>query len=339
MIEIDGSHGEAGGQILRTALAFSTFTGKPFKITNIRKNRPKPGLKAQHLNCLKLLSEITDCKYSDVKIGSEELEFVPGKFTSRKAEVDIGTAGSITLLLQSVMAPIIFLKKKIRVTLIGGTDVSWSPSIDYFKHVFLPAISELCDVEIKVLKRGYYPKGQGKVELMFRPKEEFGIIDMVSKGKLMHVKGVSHASSDLEGVADRQAKIAKMICKDKGVPVNIQTQYCVTDSKGSGVTLWAVYRNTQGEMNYYKPIICGADVLGEKGIKSEIVGRKCAEKLFKEDEFIVDQILPFLVFNKENKISCKKLSDHAKSNMYVVEQFIDGEFVNKDGVLRFNKNK
>ncbi|MBS3176870.1 RNA 3'-terminal phosphate cyclase, partial [Candidatus Woesearchaeota archaeon] len=170
MIEIDGSHGEAGGQIVRTALALSVLCGKAFRITNIRQGRPEPGLKAQHVQCIEALKKLCVCDVEGATLGSSTLTFTPGKFLPKNIEVNIGTAGSITLLLQSILLPCMFASKPITLKIMGGTDVKWAMPVDYFKEVLVPQLRRYCDIDIKVIKRGYYPKGGGVVEISFRPK-------------------------------------------------------------------------------------------------------------------------------------------------------------------------
>ena len=170
MIVIDGSKGEGGGQIVRTALAISSLTGEPFRVNNIRLGRKDPGLKAQHVHCVKALQQLCNAKADGAEIGSKELLFVPGKISAKNLTVDIGTAGSITLLLQAVLLPCMFAQKTHTLTLIGGTDTQWSMPIDYFTNVLVPQYRRVCGLEVKVLKRGYYPKGGGKVELKIKPE-------------------------------------------------------------------------------------------------------------------------------------------------------------------------
>ena len=172
MININGSYLEGGGQIVRTALALSTLTGKPITIKNVRKGRSKPGLKNQHLNAVKALKELCNAKVKGDSLGSNYLEYVPGKLKFHNLNIDIGTAGSITLLLQALLPVIIFADKKITVKIIGGTDTKWSQPIDYFVNVFLPHLKKYADFETSLEKRGYYPKGNGRFILKIKPKYE-----------------------------------------------------------------------------------------------------------------------------------------------------------------------
>ena len=145
MIQLDGSYLEGGGQMVRTALALSTVLQKPFEITNIRKGRAQPGLKKQHLYGIKALQQMCDAKVGGAELGSEKLRYLPGKISGSKINVDIETAGSITLLLQSVLLPALISPKSTTIEIIGGTDVAWSPQIDYVREIIMPQLMKYAE--------------------------------------------------------------------------------------------------------------------------------------------------------------------------------------------------
>lgn len=326
MIKIDGSYLEGGGQIVRTALALSALTGKSFEVDKIRKGRCDSGLKAQHLYCIKALKELCNAKTNEVNVGSEYLNFVPDKFKAGNLEIDIGTAGSITLLLQSLLLPCMFGDKKIKLTIIGGTDGKWAMPFDYFNNVFVPQLRDYADINVKLLKRGYYPKGNGKIELNIKPRYNINNlpdkpINLMEQGKLLQIKGVSHSSKNLEKaeVSERQAKTAELILKKYNCPVDIMVEYCDTLSAGSGIVLWALFEGNA---------ILGGDGLGERGKKAEIVGEEAARNLIKEidskaavDRHMADNILPFMALFK-GKIKVSEITNHCKTNIYVIENFL-----------------
>ncbi|MEE8358804.1 MAG: RNA 3'-terminal phosphate cyclase, partial [Candidatus Hydrothermarchaeales archaeon] len=170
IIHINGSYGEGGGQILRTSIALSALTGKAVEITGIRKNRPKPGLAPQHLQGIKANQELTNACVDGVKIGATAIRFTPKTIRPGKYEINIGTAGSISLILQAFALPAAFSNVPISVTISGGTDVEWSPPIDYMKKVLLEILGKMgYRSDIKIINRGYYPRGNGTVHAKIMP--------------------------------------------------------------------------------------------------------------------------------------------------------------------------
>lgn len=344
MIEIDGSYGEGGGQIIRTALALSTITGKPFRAVKIRAGRDKPGLKAQHLACVKALKKICDAKTGPVAVGDETLEFVPGKIKGGKFKIDIGTAGSITLLLQAVSWPCFFAPKKITLQITGGTCGKWQAPVEYFQNVLLPHLQRMAGkIDFKILKRGYYPKGGGMVELAVNPKEMENVVkvNLISAGDLVQIKGVSYAEKSLEKalVAERQAKSARKLLGKYEVPINIAKEYGESLSVGTGIVLWAVYA---GE-DHLNPVRLGGSGFGERGKRAEIVGEEAASVLMKEidagvpvDKHLSDQLIPLLGL-VGGKMKVAEVTNHAKSNIYAVEKFLDMKFEVKDNLISVKK--
>ena len=335
MIKIDGSHGEGGGQIVRTALALSTALQKPFEVDNIRMGRKDSGLKAQHLTCLKALEQLCNAKYSGVSVGSSSLRYIPGELKARKVEVDIGTAGSITLLLQSLLVPCFLAGHPITLKIKGGTSGKWQMPFDYFENVFAPHLGKYADIKTKLDKRGYYPKGGGSVEIRINPLYNLGNrgsapkISLVEQGTLAQIKGISHASKMLQkaNVAERQADSAKSMLLDLGVNVDIRAEYCDTLSPGSGITLWAVFSRNM-EPTELDPSVVGSDIIGEKGKPAEEVGSEAAKMLIREiqskapvDEHLADNLIPFLaMFGGSIKVS--NISSHTRTNIYAAEQFL-----------------
>jgi len=361
MIELDGSHGEGGGQMVRTALALSTITGQPFTISHIREGRKEQGLKHQHLHCVKALQELCNAEVFCATLGSTQLTFQPSKLSAKTLYVDIGTAGSITLLLQSLLLPSIFAERDMRIKIIGGTDTLWSMPIDYFKSVLLPHLQKFATLELSVEKRGYFPKGGGRIDLKIKQHyraidfsnmesmlsflwDEKKSVELLERGKLALIKGVSHASVDLElqQVATRQARAAKVWLSSYNVPVNIDVEYHTTASTGSGIVLWANFVQEQGgfiETNMINPVRIAGDALGEKGVKAEIVGETAAKalslQLSKEgcvDSHLTDNLIPFMAFFG-GRMRCGEITEHCKSNIEVVEAFLPVKYSIADNII------
>ncbi len=343
MITIDGSLGEGGGQILRTSVAMSAITKEPVKIINIRKNRPNPGLSASHFHAIDAVAQLCNAEVSGLKIGSKEVEFKPGSdpIGAKKLNIDVGTAGSITLILQALMIPAGAAKGVVTINIRGGTDVSWSPPIDYLRFVTIPILKKFgYNCEIDVLKRGFYPKGGGKVEMKITAPEKLNKINLMERGKLKGIYGISNAHVNLKSadVAKRQMKTARPLLFNNLANltknsdfIKIEQEYSDTLSYGSGITLWAEYDNT----------ILGADSLGAKGKRAEVVGKDAAYELIDEinsgaclDRYMGDQIVPYVaLFGGRVKVS--EITEHARTNVEIVNKFgfgvgIDDKIIFKD---------
>ena len=324
MLEIDGSYGEGGGQVIRTAIAMSAITGKPVKITNIRANRSKPGLQAQHLTGVRAAAELCNAKLKGAELHSTELTFEPKKIRFGKFKFDIGTAGAITLVLQTLIPIAAFAPSKTRFEIIGGTNVLHAPPIEYFQNIFCDYAEKFgllitCEVE----KHGFYPKGGGKVTVEIHPIKEKRQINLVERGKPLNVKLVSIASEDLKQASVVERQISGFKTKiNPEFTVRSFTNYVDTLSTGSSIYAHALFSNCK----------LGCSALGERGKKAEDVGKECAEGLMKEinssavvDKHLADQLIPFLgLFGGEFITS--EITEHTKTGIWVVEQFVDKKF-------------
>ena len=317
MLEIDGSYGEGGGQLVRTAVALSAVTGSGIRITKIRKNRQNPGLKQQHLKALETAARICGAKVSGLFPGSTELSFVPVEIKGGKYDIDIGTAGSITLLLQCLMPALPFAKEKVEFTIRGGTDVAWAPTTDYLRQVTLKALERLDYAGKVVLKEhGYYPKGGGEVSAFFEPCKLRGFYFVKEEEE---VRGISHASNLPAHVPLRQAEAARARLLEAGYSLQIETKSFEAFSTGSGITLWAGY--------------LGGSALGERGLPAEKVGKQAAEEIISEmsagasvDVHLADQLIPYMALAGNSSYTVRELSLHTATNIWVTEQFLDVKF-------------
>ncbi len=317
MIRIDGSYGEGGGQILRSAVALSCITGEDVEVYNIRANRPKPGLKAQHMKGVEAAKLLCDAEVEGLRIGSTRLVFRPGKVRARDLRIDIGTAGSITLVLQTILPPLLHSRKRCRLRITGGTDVSWSPSVDYFRFVTAKVLEEMgAELDVELVRRGYYPKGGGEVVVEIGEATLTGM--KFSEKKTDTVYGVSHCSNLPAHVAERQARAAKKILESGGYSVEIKTEVSGGISTGSGITLFTAYK--------------GSVSLGEKGKPAEKVGEEAAREILMEmnrrgafDRFLADQVMiPAVIAKGETEYTATEITLHARSNAYVINSFFDG---------------
>lgn len=322
MIEIDGSYGEGGGQILRTAVALAAYLGNPCRIRHIRQGRPKPGLRPQHLAGVRSLAALCHAETEGMHVGSEEVTFRPGRIAGGALRIDVGTAGAIGLVVQSMMLPACTASVPCRLTITGGTDVPWAPTVGYVTQVTLPALGHVgYDGELTVIKRGYFPRGGGEVSVVLQ-KVDLTPLQLVERGEIITIKGRSHASEALRQrhVAERQREGAMVILKRVDLPTEIEVEYGPSRSPGSGIDLWAL-----GEQS-----ILGATALGARGKRAEEVGEEGSAALLRQiesgaalDEWMGDQILPFLAAaGGESRISVTRITGHLMTNLWVINQFL-----------------
>nr|QNO51992.1 RNA 3'-terminal phosphate cyclase [Methanosarcinales archaeon ANME-1 ERB6] len=326
MVKIDGTYGEGGGQIIRTAIALAAITGEEVEIENIRANRPNPGLSAQHLHAVKAVEKLSGGRTEGLELRSTRLKFAPGALNGFEGEIDIGTAGSITLLLQCLIPVAVFADSETKVRIRGGTDVKWSPPMDFYTELFLKAIREMgCDMHLDLKRRGYYPKGDGLVEAKITPLHQLKGIVLVESGRTGEgvVKGISHSCGLPAHVVERQAKAAESVLNAAGYDSELKTEIDEKNGKrttGCGITLWKGYKS--------------GSALGERGKRAERVGEEAAGNIIKElesastvDVYLADQLIPYIALaNGKSEIRVSEMTKHLETNMYVTKKFLDVEF-------------
>ncbi len=329
MLVIDGSYGEGGGQILRTAVALSCVSGTPVKIINIRAKRPKPGLKKQHITSIMAAARLCRAEVEGVELGSREVIFRPGSIAGGNHFFNVGTAGSVTLVLQTISPIMAYSPTPVKVVIRGGTDVPWSPPIDYFINVFTPYLRMMgYELSIKLVRRGHYPRGGGEVIAEVRsPPRELESLRIARRGSVKRIEGISHCVRLPKHVAERQARSAERRLRELGIrePISIRLEFYESSKDphlcpGSGIVLWALA----------DPSIIGADALGAKGKRAEIVGREAAEKLFKDlstnaalDRHMSDNILIYAALAKgTSTLSGAELTMHAHTVMWLLKKVL-----------------
>ncbi len=334
---IDGDYLEGGGQILRTAAALSLLTRRKIKIYDIRKRRPKPGLRPQHLAILNALVDISKAKISGLNIDSQEIEFSPVDFIKVKSlvEIDTRTAAAIGLILQPLILVAAFLTGGISLRIYGGTSVLGSMPVEYYENVIFPTLRRVgLKAQLKIIRYGFYPKGGGLVSADIGALDGPRPLIKEEQGKIRYIQGLSVASKELveNKVAQRQADAALEHLKQKfSCPIGIEKLYVDTESTGSQISLFA-YTS--------KDVRLGADCRGEKGKSAESVGLDAASALEQEiksgaavDRHMADNAIPWLAL-LGGSILTSELTDHAKTNIWVCEQFFGKIFEIQDNSVK-----
>jgi len=334
MIEIDGSYLEGGGQILRTSLSLAAITGKSFRIKNIRMNREKPGLATQHLEATKTLAILCDTECKAEKRDTF-LEFIP-KEISKKQEIQIGipTAGSIALLLSTILPVAYSLKNQIKLQIKGGgTWNKFAPSVLYIKKVILPLLSKTgYTAELKIKRDGFFPLGGAEVELLLNPwKNRKPLFFEEHKINKVYIDSYSTNSLKSRRVAERQLESAVDVLKSLNCGIEKNIEYINAESSGSGILLSSL------------PTILGSDVPGEIGKPAEKIGKEAALNFLKEiekkaavDKYASDQLMIYLAL-VGGKIKTSEITNHAKTNAYTIEKFLDVKFNIKDNYIECQK--
>jgi RNA 3'-terminal phosphate cyclase (ATP) len=318
MIDIDGSEG--GGQLLRSALAASALTGEAVHFEEIRGGRPEPGLRPQHLAVVELLADVCDAETSTAEIGTEELTFQPEEIRPGQYEVDIGTAGSVTLLFDAVLPLATALDGGLSVVARGGTDVKWSPTMAHYRRVKLPLVRQFgLQAVVEVDRSGFYPAGGGEATLRVGPSSLYPI-RLEQRGEFTGARVYSLASQSLAepAVAERQAEQAVDSLDDAGLDtVEREVRYVAAESPGSALLVRLDYEDTRA----------GFDALGEPGKPSETVATEATERATDFhagdgalDAHTADQMLAFLAL-ADGRIRIPEVTDHVQTNRDLLAAF------------------
>ena len=325
VIAVDGSQGEGGGQILRTAVALSAITGKACRIENIRAGRPNPGLAASHATALRAAAAACSASLTGVEVGSPDIEFRPGTITAGKYVFDVGTAGALTLVLQTLVPIALRAPAESTFQLRGGTDVPWSPPMDYFEHILCWWLRLMgAEVRLVTRRRGFYPKGGGLVDVIVQPAGRLRPLPQLIVSPLgdVHVESLASRSLRNSHVAERQVEGFR---REFGGDVDHRIEYLDTYSFGSILHAHAHTGDTK----------LGANALGKRGLPAEDVGAEAARELRKEldaaatlDIHMSDQILLYAALaSGPSTFTAREVSGHTATAMALIPEFVPCRFV------------
>jgi len=339
MVHIDGSFGEGGGQILRTALSLSSITGLPFKITRIRRNRARPGLMTQHLACIKAAGDVCSAEVVGASKGSQELTFHPGIIRNGQFCFTVETAGSALLVFQTVFPILAYASGESEIDMTGGTHNPMAPPFEFVNRIFLPAVSDLgFSAEIELVRHGFYPRGGGILRARIYPRTTQNSLEMLVRGSLKEMRPlVLIADLDRE-IAKREARVLGRELKRSSLPAKI-LQVPPGEGPGNVILLEAGYGSAR----------CLFSAFGRKGLRAEAVALSAVKAWQAHHRLevpvqpeLADQLLLPMALAGKGSFLAGRLSEHARTNIHVIEAFLAVTFSleeDKAGRIRVDLKK
>ncbi|MEO6918119.1 MAG: RNA 3'-terminal phosphate cyclase [Collimonas sp.] len=319
MIELDGATGEGGGQVLRTALTLSMITGQPFRIANIRANRPKPGLMRQHLVAVQAAAEISNADIGSAAVGAQSLQFIPGKIIGGAYRFAIGTAGSCTLVLQTLLPALLYADAPSVVSISGGTHNSMAPPAHFLQRAYGRVMAEMgATLEIELKRYGFYPAGGGEIEAKVSPCKRLQPLELMSRGERVSGYAESFIAGVPADVAKRELAGVKAAMGWDDAQLMIRG---LPHDQGPGNALLITLEN-----QHVTEVFCA---FGEKMVTSEIVAKKAITQVRQYiasgaavGEHLADQImLPFALAGS-GRFTTDRVSQHALTNAEVIARFL-----------------
>ncbi|MCG8428869.1 MAG: RNA 3'-terminal phosphate cyclase [Chromatiales bacterium] len=326
MVVIDGSQGEGGGQILRTALSLSMVTGKALRIENIRAKRPKPGLMRQHLTCVQAAQAISSADVSGVELGSTAITFVPKAIKAGNYHFAVGTAGSTTLVFQTVLPALMLADAESTLSFEGGTHNLSAPTFDFITLAYLPALKRMgIEVGAQIERHGFYPQGGGRWQAVIKPVSGFQRLDLLSAGPLLKREAVVTTANIPGHVAQRELGQVAKLCRWPDEDLHIQNVECLG---GGNVVSMRLHHQHCSELIEY---------MGRLGVTAEKVARSAIDATRRYQvakvpvgEHLADQLLLPMAIGKGGEFRTLKPSRHTLTNMAVIERFMDRCFATKE---------
>ncbi|HVO30391.1 MAG TPA: RNA 3'-terminal phosphate cyclase, partial [bacterium] len=318
MIEIDGSQGEGGGQVLRTSLSLSLVHGKPIRVTKIRASREKPGLRAQHLAAVNAAATIGNAELSGAELGSQEIRFHPKAIVPADYRIDVGTAGSTSLVLQTVLPALLMAKVPSSLVLDGGTHNPLAPPFEFLARVFLPLMNRLgAKVEAKLDRAGFYPAGGGKIRVTVEPPAKWNRLELMERGEIVKRRAMAAVVDLPLHIVERELKVVKLGLGWKKSELRTGD---LTPARGPGNVV-----ELEIESENVTEMISG---VGAKGVRAERVAETCVEeaKTYLESHapvgaHLADQLMVPLALAGGGSYRTLPLTEHAKTQIGLLKIF------------------
>lgn len=321
MLQLDGTMGEGGGQVLRSALTLAILTARPFTLVNIRATRPNPGLGYQHLAAVRAAAAISAAQVEGDRLGSQSLRFSPGVATPGVYRVDIGTAGATGLVLQTLLLPLALASGASELTITGGTHVPWSPCYHYLDWHWRPLLAQIgIAFALQLPRAGFYPQGGGELQAGVSGDARPRPIDLHSRGNLRRVRGLSAVARLPEEIGERQRRRALHALSHLGV--DVQIELCTLDAVSPGTLLLLLLECEYSQACFF--------ALGARGKPAERVADEATESLLRlvagdgaVDLWMADQLLlPLALADGVSRIRTSAITDHLHTNAAVIRRFL-----------------
>lgn len=325
MVRLDGSMGEGGGQVLRSALTLSLLTGTPFRLERVREGRPRPGLAPQHRTAVAAAAAVGSARVEGAVVGSREVAFAPGTVQPGRYAFAVGTAGSASLVFQAVALPLALAGAPSAVRVGGGTHVPWSPCFDYLEGQWLPTLRRVgFDLDVHLARAGFHPRGGGELRAAIRPVAAGSLrpLRLVERGQLREVRVYSAVAGLSPDVGERQARRARERLEVLGAPVTVRTVRLSGPSPGTVVVVRAVHADGG----------CCATALGERGKPAERVADEAVDRVLAfeaapgaVDPYLADQLLhPLALAPGRSEFTTTRVTRHLTTNAAVLGSFLPG---------------
>src|SRR5688572_10093848 len=320
MLTIDGSYGEGGGQIIRTSLALSLVTGKPFHAENVRANREKPGLRQQHLTAVNAAAEIGRAIVGGAAVGAKDFTFIPGNIMSGDYIFSVGTAGSATLVLQTVLPPLMIANGPSVLRFEGGTHNVHAPPYDFLERTFLPLVSRMGpQILIELGRYGFYPPGGGRFDVFIEPAANLQRLDLLKRGKILRRRGRALVVNLPASIAERELAVIK-----EKIGFSDEELYPeISDNAISPGTAVMIEIESESLTEIFTRI-------GERGVRAEVIADEVADEAvayLNSDapvgEHLADQLLIPLSLCGGGSIVTTSFSLHTQTNIEIIKKFLD----------------
>jgi RNA 3'-terminal phosphate cyclase (ATP) len=322
MLTIDGSFGEGGGQIIRSSCALALITGKPFRVENVRARRAKPGLQRQHLTAVMSAAEIGRAEVSGAAVGSREFTFVPREVVPGDYVFSIGTAGSTTLVLQTVLPPLVIASGPSRLTLEGGTHNVHAPPFEFLQKTFLPLINRMGpQVTIDLERYGFYPPGGGRFKVSIEPAARLNRLDIPERGEIRGQRARALVVKLPPSIGEREMAVISERMGWSGEQLRVETSNNALSS-GNVLTI-------EIESEPLTEVITG---MGERGVRAETVAERAVDEAQQYltsggsvGSHLADQLLIPLALAGGGSYTTGSLTLHTITNIEIIQKFLDVE--------------